>query len=139
MVKAPPPPLPLLSPLLLLFLFFFSYIMKNTTLAHGDASSSIKNFLLACLAFVTGGRIQTLPSGQVRIIFKWQYFIISLVAACIATTIIIQTTTMAWNKVDPNDDESIFLPFTSKKVPAKWRGYITNQPLSHPTHHPKRK
>ncbi|GAN04896.1 sulfotransferase [Mucor ambiguus] len=111
--------------------------MKSTSSAHGDASFAIKSFLLACLAFVTGGRIQTLPSGQVRIIFKWQYFIISLVAACIATTIIIQSTTMAWNKADPNDDESIFLPFTSKKAPAKWRGYITNQPLSHPTHHPK--
>ncbi|KAL9550101.1 hypothetical protein MBANPS3_004888 [Mucor bainieri] len=44
---------------------------------------------------------------------------------------------MAWRTVDPNDDESVFLPFTSKKVPAKWRGYLTNQPLSHPTHHPK--
>ncbi|KAI7904670.1 P-loop containing nucleoside triphosphate hydrolase protein [Cokeromyces recurvatus] len=24
-----------------------------------------------------------------------------------------------------------------KKVPAQWRHYITNQPLNHPTHHPK--
>jgi hypothetical protein len=100
---------------------------------------SLKNLMMACLAFITGGRIQTLPSGQVRIIFKWQYFIISIIAACIATAIIVQTTTIAWNKVDPNDDESIFLPFTSKKVPAKWRNYIRNQPLSNPTHHPKRK
>ncbi|KAG2196637.1 hypothetical protein INT46_002345 [Mucor plumbeus] len=100
-------------------------------------SLSLKNLMMACLAFITGGRIQTLPSGQVRIIFKWQYFIISIIAACIATAIIVQTTTIAWNKVDPNDDESIFLPFTSKKVPAKWRNYIRNQPLSNPTHHPK--
>ncbi|KAI8643733.1 P-loop containing nucleoside triphosphate hydrolase protein [Parasitella parasitica] len=105
--------------------------------AHVEDASPVRNLTLACLAFFTGGRIHTLPSGQVRIIFKWHYFVISVIAACIATTIIIQTTTIAWNTAGPDDDESIFLPFTSKKVPAKWRNYITNQPLSHPTHHPK--
>jgi hypothetical protein len=99
----------------------------------------MKTICLALFALITGGRIQTLPSGQVRIVFKWQYLIISLLAACIGTFLIVNTTSISllWNKIDPNDDESIFLPFISKKVPNKWRHYITNQPLNYPTHHPK--
>lgn len=114
-------------------------IITNSKRNASQSCWNMKTICLALFALITGGRIQTLPSGQVRIVFKWQYLIISLLTACIGTFLIVNTTSISllWNKIDPNDDESIFLPFISKKVPNKWRHYITNQPLNYPTHHPK--
>jgi hypothetical protein len=120
-------------------------ISSNTQITNPERNvpqffCNMKTICLTVFALITGGRVQTLPSGQVRIIFKWHYFVISLLVACVGTFVIANTTSsisLLWNKADPNDDESIFLPFTSRKVPAKWRHSITNQPLNHPTHHPK--
>jgi hypothetical protein len=102
-----------------------------------DFHWTFKNLSITLFALITGGRIQTLPSGQVRIIFKWQYFFISLLAVCLGTFIIMNTTIFSWNNIDLNDDEYIFAPFTSKKVSSRWRNYITNQPTNHPANHPK--
>lgn len=110
-----------------------------TTSTHAPIEWNIKNMLLTLFALITGGRVQTLPSGQVRIIFKWQYFIISLLTACCGTFIIMNTTNYLslWNNIDLNDDEYIFAPFTLRKVSSRWRNYITNQPTKHPANHPK--
>jgi hypothetical protein len=113
---------------------------QSTIKSHIDVSEwNMKNMILTLFALITGGRIQTLPSGQVRIIFKWQYLVISLFAACFGTFIIMNTTNSLslWNNIDLNDDEYIFAPFTLKKVSSRWRNYITNQPTKLPTNHPK--
>lgn len=90
---------------------------------------------LASFAFITGGRIQTTTTGNIKIVFKWQYFFISLLAACLGTFIIMNSTNFSWGHIDQNDDQTIFAPFTSRK---KWKSYITNQPTNHPAN-PKRK
>lgn len=99
---------------------------------------NMKNLFLMFIALITGGRIQTLPSGRVRIVFKWQYLLISLLAALAGTFILMNTTLFSWNNIDQSDEETIFAPFTSRKDVSKWRNYITNQVNSQPETHPKR-
>ncbi|CAO3623867.1 unnamed protein product [Mucor hiemalis] len=89
------------------------------------------------IALFTGGRIQTLPSGRVRVVFKWQYLLMSLLAAIVGTFIVMNTTLFSWNNIDQSDEETIFAPFTSRKDVSKWRNYITNQVNNQPETHPK--
>jgi hypothetical protein len=113
--------------------------MYSTTKSSQNVPKwNLKNIFITLCALITGGRIQTLPSGQVRIIFKWQYLFVSLLAACLGTFIIMNTTNFSWNNIDQNDEEAIFSPFTCRKGSSKWRNYITNQPTNHPNTHPER-
>lgn len=124
-----------------ILIFFSSFnVMYSTTtkLSQHVPKRNIKNMLFTLFALTTGGRIQTLPSGQVRIIFKWQYFFVSLLAACLGTFVIVNTTHFSWNNIDQNDEETTFAPFTCRKGSSKWRNYITNQPINHLNTHPKR-
>ncbi|KAI9473782.1 MAG: P-loop containing nucleoside triphosphate hydrolase protein [Benjaminiella poitrasii] len=72
------------------------------------------------------------------------YFILFITVCCFVTTIlfyIINPINISWQwkqrNYNSHDEESIFIPFTSKKVPTQWRHHITNQPLNYPNHHPK--
>ncbi|KAI7888470.1 P-loop containing nucleoside triphosphate hydrolase protein [Mucor mucedo] len=69
--------------------------------------------------------------------FRWQYLVVSLLAACLGTFVIVNTTRFSWNHIDQNDEETIFAPFTCRKGSSKWRNYITNQPINLGNTHPK--
>jgi hypothetical protein len=99
---------------------------------------TLKSFLIGLFALLIGGRIHCLPSGKLVIIFKWQYFATTLLAVCFGTLAILNTS-FQWSHMDPNDEQSTFVPITARKVSFKWRKYITNEPLAHPPHHPKSK
>lgn len=115
---------------------------KNTSTDDSTFWNISKYLILTLIALIMGGRIQTLPSGKIRVIFfKWQYFLISILVASFCFFILfnqISLNLFKWSKIDQNDDEYIFLPFTSRKIPAKFRNYIHNQPSSS-IHHPQRK
>lgn len=95
----------------------------------------LSRLLITLFALIMGGRIQTLPSGRIRVtFFKWQYFLLSIILTIFCLFIMVNQlfsfNVFKWNDIDQNDEEHIFLPFTSRKLPAKFRNYIHNQPSS---------
>ncbi|KAI8970036.1 P-loop containing nucleoside triphosphate hydrolase protein [Mycotypha africana] len=89
----------------------------------------MKDIILTIIALLTGGHIQRLHStGEIRILLKWQNCIVSIMIVVISTYLIISniSTFFRWHNrtKDSYNEENIFLPFTSRKVPTKWKKYI---------------
>ncbi|KAI8079493.1 P-loop containing nucleoside triphosphate hydrolase protein [Gilbertella persicaria] len=93
----------------------------------------MKHVAFIVLMVLFGCRVQTLPTGQVRISFQWSRLLASCIT-CLSVLFLIQSWSI--HTITLDDDASIFAPFIHQKTNKKWKHYITNQP-SLSTHHPK--